>query len=271
MKYALFTGVLIFAQPVIAWGPFAHAYIAAKVIPDAPPQVLFGAMSADMNAICGRTDINAAYKHLTHHKADLLCASSFRMGLQTHNSDWGADSYAHAYFSNPDEKPYPYTIFKQLSEEMEISINDAEDIMEAIVDYVICRDLGPEFLAEILEAVNAVGSSEEQMLVDAFTVPLCTEISNLPHARAERTIRSMFRLDRFLIRFLVSFMSLPDRLRQNVGIPLTAASFDMDTTKMERCIQRGVELCADCRIHLDAIADEIAIKLVEAPNNLRNP
>ena len=267
----LFTGILIYSQPVMAWGPFTHAYIAAKAIPDAPPQALFGAMAADMNAICGKKTIGNAFQKLTHYQASLVSSSPFQLGMETHNTNWGADSYAHAYFRNPDEKPYPYVVFRQLSEEMDISLHEAEDITEAIMDYVICRDLGLEFSRDIIEAIESVGPVEEQALVDAFTEPLCEKVKNLSPARAERIIRSAFHLDRFLLRILTSFMALPDKVRLDIGIPLVAGHFDMDAEKMEHCIERGIELCSDWRMHLDPISDAIALELYKMPENSKNP
>lgn len=257
----LFGGIFLCSPTVMAWGPLTHAYIAATVIPEAPPQALFGAMAADMNAICGRKDIGNVLKKLTHSQASLVASTPFQLGLETHNADWGADSYAHAYFSNPDAKPYPYTIFRQLSEEMDISIHTSEDIMEAVMDYVIGRDLGSEFLKDISAAINAVGPVEEQAFVHAFTEPLCMSVEDLSPARAERIIRSVFRLDRLLLRILISFMALPEDFRFEIGIPLLADNFDMDTEKMERCIKRGIELCSDWRTQLDAISDAITHQL----------
>jgi hypothetical protein len=257
----LFFLVLTVSPYASAWGPFTHAYIAIQIFPDAPPKALFGAMAADMNAFASEPVIDSSFKRLTHNKADLLSPTLFRLGLLTHNAEWGADSYAHAYFNDPSEKPYPYRIFNQLSHEMAISINDAEDIIEAVMDFVICRDLGIKFTKSISDAIAVVGEDEEQALVEAYTAPLCHQIEGLSSSQGKRSIRNMFRCDKASLKYLAIFMALPETLLLKIGPYLLAPSLHMEPEKMDLCVKRGIELCADWRTNLDSISEEIASEM----------
>jgi hypothetical protein len=252
---------LAVSQSATAWGPFTHAYIALQVMPDAPPQALFGAMAADMNSFTASKETNSACKYFTHHQASLVAPSPFQSGMLTHNGDWGADSYAHGYFKSTSTKSYPYRIFEQLSSETGISINDAEDIIETVMDYVICRDRGPRFTARIAEAATAAGADDEQAMVDAFAEPLRERAKELTSVRAQWALRTMFRCDKILLRYLASCMSLPDTFLHDAGVYVLGHKFHMEPSKTEACVNRAFELCADWQPNLDAISEAIAAEM----------
>jgi len=259
-------GVTVFlamlAYPAQAWGPITHAYIVCQAVPDAPPIALFGAMSADMNDCSGwGWALGKHFKRLTHFEAGLIAPSPFQLGLLTHNSEWGGDSYAHAYFHTPTDKLYPMRIFEQLSRETGISMNDAEDFIETLMDYVICRDLGLAFVHRIAEAANAAGAQEEQMLIDAFTQPLMDKMPELGREQAVDLIRSIFRCDAAFLRQTAELMTMPSESLMRIAPTLLAAGSGIDMAKAAQCVQRGVELCADWRGHLDEISKQMAEKM----------
>ena len=260
----LLAGALLSTLSAHAWGPVTHAYIASQIFPDAPPALLFGAMVADLNGFSGLGDKgDSTLKHLTHREAKLLAPSPFALGLLTHDADWGADSYAHAYFHLPTDKLYPLRVYEQLSCETGITMNNAEDVIETLVDYVVCRDMGREFVRKILDAVNAAGPAEEQALVDAYTGPFMERMPELTREKAEMTIRKAFRCEKAALKCTACFMLTSDKYQRafapymiwlGTGIP-----FDIAGT----CTRRGIELCAGWRANLDQIAREMGAKMRE--------
>lgn len=247
-----------------AWGPVAHAYIAAQAIKDAPPIALFGAMAADMNDFSAWNDALAhRVKHLTHFEADRLPISPFRLGMLTHSSDWGADSYAHAYFHMPTDKLYPMCLYERLSHEVDISMNDAEDVIETLMDYVICRDMGAPFIRRIAEAAEAAGPNEEQALIDGFAEPLLKDMPAFNRDRAEESLRLMFRCDKAMLKGTAELMTMPNDSLLRIAPVLLAAGTGIDSAKAERTVQYGIALCTDWRPQLDQIARAIAAKMAE--------
>jgi hypothetical protein len=200
-------------------------------------------------------------KHFTHFEADKLAPSPFQRGLLTHNSSWGADSYAHAYFHVPTEKVYPMRIFEQLSKDMGVSMNDAEDIVEGIMDYVVCRDMGPAFMRKVIDACDAVGPAEEEAVVSAFARPVSEKMPEFSEGAAANVLRVMFQGDRYFLKRTAEFMCLPDKTLMGIAPLLFSAGFNMDIARAGRLVQRAVELCGDWRPHLDDIAREIAAKM----------
>lgn len=260
----LLAAALLSALPAQAWGPMTHAYIASQIFRDAPPALLFGAMVADMDGFSGLGEKgDSSIKHLTHREAKLLAPSPFRLGLLTHDGDWGADSYAHAYFHMPTEKLYPLRVYQQLSSETGITMNNAEDVTETVVDYVICRDLGRPFVQKILDAVNAVGPAEEQALVDAYAGPLMERMPELTRERAEKTLRKAFQCEKVALRFTAAFMLLSDKVQRALWPYMISLGVDIKIATAEKCTQRGIELCADWRPNLDQIAREMGAKMRE--------
>lgn len=246
---ALTVGLLA-AHLACAWGPVTHAYLAQQVIPEASPQALLGAMCADMNGfLLGDRKMAGNLKRLTHTEAMRLPDTAFRAGMLTHNADWGADRYAHAYHYHPDESAYPHTIFKRFADEFGVSIHEAEDVLEIVLDYVIARDTGEAFVRQIAAAADSGDAREAEMLVAAFAEPP-------GEARNETadTIRRCFQCHRLFLRQLADGLLMPDeaqRMLLRLAMPPKAGDAD-------RSLQRAVELCADWRAHLNRMAEEIA-------------
>ncbi len=260
----LLAAALVSPLPAYAWGPIAHAYIASQIFPDAPPALLFGAMVADMNEFSGLGEKgSSSLKHLTHRQAKLLAPSPFALGLLTHDADWGADSYAHAYFHMPTGKMYPLRVYEQLSSETGITMNNAEDVIEGVVDYVICRDMGRAFVRRILDAVNAAGPAEEQALVDAYAGPLMERMPELTREKAETTLRKAFQCERVALRCTACFMLVSDKVQRALAPYMISLGTGVRFAIAGNCTQRGIELCADWRPNLDQIAREMGAKMRE--------
>ncbi len=96
---------LLLTSTAWGWGPSTHAYIASCVTEGRNLGVLFGAMLPDCNAVIRDNAAEAScLKKLVHHEFDRLASSALKIGFTTHNSDWGADYYAHLIYSeNPEE------------------------------------------------------------------------------------------------------------------------------------------------------------------------
>jgi len=245
--------------PAWAYGPLTHAYIALQIYPDAPPQLLYGAMAADMNSFNGGNEaVASAMKTLTHFNAQLLAPSPFQLGMLTHNSTWGADSYAHAYFHIPTDKLYPMRLFEQLSTETGISMNDAEDMIETLMDVVICRDLGEPFITRVKQAIESAGPAEEQAVVDAFTIPLSQKVPELSPERTQTLLRTMFQCDKRTLRATANLLSLRFESLTQLAPALLAPAFHINMAKAEQCTRRAFELCTGWRPNLDAQAQAIA-------------
>ncbi len=260
----LLAGALLFALPAHAWGPVTHAYIALQIFPDAPPALLFGAMVADMNGFSGLGGKgDSTLKHLTHREAERLAPSPFQRGLLTHDSDWGGDSYAHAYFHQPTDKLYPLRVFEQLSGETGITMNNAEDLIESVMDYVICRDMGRGFVRKLLDAVNAAGPAEEQALVDAYAVPLTERMPELTREKAEMAIRRAFRFEKTALKWTACFMLTSDKYQRALAPCMISLGTGIRFAVAGECTRRGIALCADWRTNLDRIALEMGDKMRE--------
>lgn len=247
------------ARPAAAWGPVTHAYMVLQIFPNAPPQAVFGAMAADMNDFAGwMPGLGACFKQLTHSESRHLRLSPFRLGMLTHNAEWGADSYAHAYFHLPTEKKYPMVLFEQLSHDTGITMHQAEDCIETVMDYVVARDLGPTFIARVAAAADAAGPNEEYDLVQAYTARVMQAIPQCSREQAAGAIRALFHSMKLFLANVAVLLSLPDRSLQHIGPTLLAAGLNMSMAQAAKSFDRAVCLCADWREHVDQISQDIA-------------
>lgn len=250
---------LLAASCAAGWGPVTHAYLARQAMAEAGASALAGAMCPDMNGfLLGERKLASNLKRLTHTAAGGLPASAFRGGMLTHNSEWGGDRYAHAYHYHPEENGYPHSIFKLFSEETGVSINEAEDVIEMVMDYVIARDMGAGFVRELAAAADAAGAQEEDMLAQAFAAPLAAAVQMENPAEAAKAIRSCFRSHQAFLGQLARGFLMPDeaqRILLRLFMPPHAGDAD-------KTLQRAIELCADWRTQLDRIAGEIRSALI---------
>lgn len=245
-----------------AWGPATHLYIAQRIFPDASPELLFGAMSADMFdfAIFNRS-LKAEFKRMTHGEAERLPACDMRTGLLTHNRYWGADAYAHAYGDPNTTMLYPKRIIKALSKEEDISLHQAEDCIEMILEYMVRRDQGPALAETVRACAQAATPQCEQALVDTYAPLLAERVSGLDRGQAEDAIRLMFCGYRTFLEQYAILMLESDASRDVLVPKMLAAALSVQPDKAERCFRKAVELCSNWREEMEPIAAAIRLKM----------
>jgi hypothetical protein len=215
-------------------------------------------MSADMNdfEFFDRA-LRSSFKRLTHDRSDLLPLSAYRFGLLTHNAQWGADAYAHAYGHNDPAKPYPADRLHQLSEATGLSMQDAEDVFEMTMEYAICASSGAELGSLLRECADAVGDREEQALIGAYAEPLMERVPGLTKERAVESIRRMFRCYRIFLRNYGSLMHYDEAQLRGMVPRMFTLAFGFSRERAEQCFTCAIALCADWQQQLDAIAVRI--------------
>lgn len=248
---------------VYAWGPAAHAYVAKKVVGGPWLGAMYGAMLPDMFDLASTHDIKSKTQRLTHFEYYRLSAATpFAVGFATHNGDWGADHYSHGYYNPSQPDTYLTTRMKQFAAEFGRTVNDGETVMEAVVDYMIRKDLGPEWGSLLAKSVDAAGAPEEQAIADAFAQPLSERVPGLSVSDADSALRRMFRKHRIVTRFYGQQLALQDDayVRAVLAQALMAA-LTVDPEMAEAYITRAEEMCADYQVELDRIAGEVRAEI----------
>ena len=252
---------------VYAWGPATHAYVARRVVGGPWLGAIFGAMLPDMFDLASSQEIKSQAQRLTHREYyRLTTPSPFAVGFATHNGDWGADYYAHGYYNPSLPDTYLTTRMKQFAAEFSRSVNDGETVMEAVVDYLIRRDHGPEWGALIAQSVDAVGKPEEQAIAAAFAQPLSERVPGLSVSDADSELRHMFRQFRIVTRFYGQQLALQDDAYvRAVLVQVLMAALNADQAATETYLARAEEMCADYQQELDRIAGEVKAELEFTP------
>jgi len=262
----IFTLVMFAGLDAFAWGPATHLYIAYRIFGEDQPASLYGSMVPDMCDIeVFNRAAKGAFKHITHYDYDRLAPSPFARGFATHNQKWGGDSYAHAYLVKELTAEYPKVIFEQLSRETGISVHQAEDCIEMVLEYAIRRDLGPEFGKLVASSPDAVGKAEEDALVKAFAKPFSEKVAGLSEAEAAEHIRIMFSCHRLLTKCYGRLMTLDEELLRPLGPVAVMIYLKTSKDRANTIFERACELCEDWQEHLDIIADEIAVHVKSMP------
>ena len=194
---------LVSAQVAYGWGLAAHVVIARDALGTRRPEVLAGAMMADMNqAMLDDTNLLSEMSLLTHLEFGRLAPSCFRLGFASHNNDWGADVYTHQYWL-PDilESEYYYTTRKiyELAHDLNISLGRAEFYVEMAVDYLLRLDEGPELGDLMIYSALAVGNNKINALAAAFAEPLSERVPDLTLVQAADKIADTARLFKLMI------------------------------------------------------------------------
>jgi len=255
---------------VYAWGPAAHAYVAKRVVGGPWLSAMYGAMLPDMFDLGTSQAIKSQTQHLTHFEYYRLnMPSAFTVGFATHNGEWGADHYSHAYYNPSLPDTYLTSRMKQFAAEFGRSVNDGETVMEAVVDYLIRRDQGPEWGTLLAKSVDAVGRPEEQAIVDAFAQPLSERVPGLSVSDADSALRRMFQQHRLVTRFYGQQLALQDEAYVRailVQVLMAALGTDQETT--ETYVTRAEGMCADYQAELDRIAGEVKAEIESTPYQL---
>lgn len=241
-----------------AWGPSTHAYIASCVTGSRNPDVLFGAMLPDCNPIIRDNAAEAAcLKKLAHHEFNRLAPSALKTGFMTHNSDWGADYYAHLIYSKDPETIYSVRKIRQLSDECTITISQAEDVIEMCVDIQIRLALGPSWGALLEKAASASGVKNEQAMVDAFATELAACVEGLGPEEAEADIRMAVKGYKSLASALGGQLQREEADIHAAIPPILAMYLDSDEASVAKYYRRGLEITEDCMGEMDRICVEI--------------
>lgn len=188
-KHIVLAMGLLLSMQAWAWGPAVHAYLIQRITGTQNLEAIYGSIVPDFYLLAlGNPTAKAKLQRLTHYEFDRLEEGWFSIGFASHNGEWGADYYAHLYY-NP-EAPDIFSVVKirQLSTEFGITMQVAEDIFEATVDFLVRMDCGPVLGTLIRE--GATHSGHEQDLVDAFAQPLSERVPGMSLAEAQETIRS---------------------------------------------------------------------------------
>jgi len=252
---ALTLALVLLAAEAGAWGPASHVYVVDRLMGTGLLDALFGSMMPDMYALGSTAPIQNNTQWLTHHEFDRLSPSSFALGFATHNGIWGADYYAHCYYDPSAPDTYLTERMKLMCLEFGFSMQDAELVIEGVVDYLVRQDRGPELGGLIQLSAQAFGAEDEQQLVDAFALPLTQRVSGLSIEDAEAELRSMARNWRMLLAaYGGTFFGGDLAICRATLVTGLATALDVDEQTAEAYVARAEELCWDYFVELDRIA-----------------
>ena len=251
-----------------AFGPATHAWLAEQITGSSRPSLLYGAIAPDMDAVYSLllkdNDRHAALRNLTHRQFDLLPPGPFATGFATHNSLWGADSYAHAKAGpqqSKSDEPYFPAVARQLAQETGLSLDHANTYVEAAVDYLLRRDHGPRVGANLVQAALLSGHGTRQAAIDAFADPLAEALGDESPAGARHTIfiaDTVFRLGALI--YGSQLARDPDYLM--TVMPLVLALYDnTDYRTASLRFARTIQLCEAYAPELQQIAAHVALDL----------
>lgn len=244
------------------FGMGTHAYVAWRVCGTPWMTVIYASTVPDCFGLGSSPEIKSQLQSLTHHEFDRMEPSPFALGLATHNGSWGADHYAHCYYDPSEPETYFTARMRQLGEEFGFSINRGEDVVEAMVDYMLRRDLGTGWGEFLARAADSFDAADRQQLVDAFAWPLSERVSGLSVAGAQLAVETMATQWQLAIRAYGQLLALQDIAAvRNTLVQGMASLLSVDTNTAEQVLARAEVLCADYRQELDAIAVSIRNEL----------
>ncbi len=248
-----------------AFGPATHAYIATEVAGSLNEDIAWGAISPDFAGLV-KVDNPVAGSQLggmTHHDHHRLSDSCFAIGFSTHNSDWGADYYAHLFFDPSADDIYSTIIIRQLSQEFGFSMSHGEDVFEITIDYLIRRDNGPAIGTLIEGAAAASGAENEQAVVDAFAAELAQRVAGLTAEDAEEDIRDAFEAYRGITEAYGHQLTGDLDAVRVALMPMLAVYLEVDLVTAETYLNRAIELCVDYETEIERIVGEMASHIPE--------
>lgn len=237
-------------------------YVASRVAGTGWLDALFGSMLPDLDKLASTPTIKSKTAHLAHFEFDRLPASTFALGFATHNGVWGADYYAHSYHDPEAEDTYLTSRMRLLTHEFGFTMNEAEGILEAVVDYLVRKDWGPELGALIEASADYCGASYEQEIVDAFAQPLSERVPGLSLSEAEGELRAMYQGFQTVMRAYGRGLYTVDlETTRGLLVEGMAMYFEVDEETANEYMTRAEELCWDYDVELDRIADTLPAEL----------
>lgn len=263
--------LILWPCAALAWGPATHMYIAECVAGSQDTTLLFASTVPDMNAVLINVPASkSCVQHLLHNHPEMLPPSFFAIGMATHNSDWGADYYAHLFFhpENPEcDTTYSTIKIRQFSTELGISLSQAEDLFEMTIDYLLRMARGPELGHRIKVCTESFGPAQEQLLVDTYAEALAACVTGYTVEQAESDIRTAATAFRIITGIFGEQLMLDDT-QITAAIPaLLARYMSVDKATATTYFQYAVAACQDdyqaeldrvcalVRAHMDALPE----------------
>lgn len=259
--------LVVAATPAHAWGPGTHAFLAEQIFGPDQPAAVYGATVADFgDALRKRPEERRALKRLAHFHFGLLPPSSLAAGFTTHNGDWGGDYYAHLYYRPEETTIFSTRCITQLSEELDLPKQRAEDLVEMAVDLHIALDEGPAFGMRLRAAAEGLeAGAAEDVLVVTYAGPLSERVASLSRAEAEERIRWANRLHRTLMRAYGQQLATDEGYIARWAPRILARYLEVDVKTARHYYERAMAVTADYRAEIDRMAVAIHGELLGVP------
>ncbi len=244
------------------FGMGTHAYVAWRVCGTCWPEAIYAAMAPDLFGLGCSPETKSQLQSMTHFEFERMAPSPFAIGFVTHNGVWGADHYTHCYYDSQAVDTYFTGIMRQLASEFGFSMNKSEDVVEAILDYMLRRDFGPWWGGFLASAADSCGSTQDEQLVEAFALPLSQRVPELALEGAQSELRlaaSMYRTAMGVYGEQLAVHDLP--YIRSILVRGMAMHLAIDDVTADRVMARAEELCVDYRGQLDAVAVSIHNKM----------
>jgi len=251
-----------------AFGPAAHVYIVRKIAGDTWPQAAFGATLPDMGRFGVTEAIQSRTANLTHSEWELMGATPFGMGFITHNGEWGADWYVHCHHQGY-ENTYMTMRMRAMVNEFGITMLEAEDILDGVVDYLVGTEQAPDLGLLLKRGAELYGPAEEQQVVDAYAQPLADGVAGLSLEQAEAELRAMGQQYRTVMQVYGQQLATADGVTvRGVLVQGLAAYLGEDLATVDAYVSWGEEMCWDYEVELDHIVVAIEEELEATPFQL---
>ena len=257
----IFVTAFLVGTPAFSWGPGAHAYVAMRVFGPSQLEQIFAATAPDMAGLAQPNSSRWPAQHLTHFEFWRLRPSFFAAGFLTHNGEWGADRYAHNYYDHLIPETYLNARMRQWADEFGYTINQAEDVFEGTVDYMLFRDLGLPYAQMLADCASTFGPTQAQDVVDAFALPFSQQ-TGISLAEAQAKWRLMGTQMQVMVRIYGQQLAItPLPQVRALVVQGFAALFHVDIATADQFMARAEELAWDYQDELDAVAERVAAKL----------
>jgi len=260
----LSAAILCLGMDAYGWAPATHAYLAERITGSQDPDIIYGSMVVDFyGAVLFNKAANDALHHMTHFDFEWLEPSTFATGFATHNGAWGADYYAHLYYDKTAEPIYSVRKLRQMSSEFNITMQQAEDSWEGIIEFLVRLEYGPEL--GVLIQQSASGSTHEEALVEAFAQPLAKK-TGLSVEEASTEIRKAARAYQTLALTYGQQLAMDQDYLRRLAVIAIRAYLGCDLETAKRYFERGIEISRDdYKQEMDRICENIRAKMISMP------
>jgi len=245
-----------------AWGPATHAHLAERILGSSHPDVLYGAMAADVSGAVLDRSLRPPFATLTHGERNALEPGDFATGFATHNGRWGTDRYAHSHHNPDAPEIWSTRKIRQFCDEFDLDSQIGEGLLDITVEYLIRLERGPEFGAAIIESAR---DSHEAALAAAFAPRLAKHTGITPD-RAAHEIRRAARLFQVLVQTYGQQLAQDEDYLQYLADRAIVLLTGRDLEESRRIFSRVVAVCRDdYREELDRVCEEVRKRMVAMP------